>query len=90
MSTRTVKVCEECGRQCGNPIGWLVVSSMNIRSAATDDILVRSEAELDLCSQGCLLRYITRTLERAKVNRNAQPARQEPAKTEEPETRKVA
>lgn len=67
MSIRTVKVCEECGKQTTNGESWLVMSSIEIRSAGTNEDLVCSNIDLDLCSQGCLLRYVSRHLEQAQT-----------------------
>jgi len=66
MSILTVKVCEECGKQTTDGDGWLVMSSIEIRSAGTREGLMCSNIDLDLCSHGCLLRYISRNLERAQ------------------------
>lgn len=63
MSTVCVKVCEECSRQSADPRGWLVLDGLHIRSAKTSEKLVGVEGGLDLCSLGCLLRYITRTVD---------------------------
>lgn len=71
MSTLTVKVCEECGRQSVSGDGWLVVSDIDIRSASTNESLVSCDSGVDVCSPGCLLRYISRSLEPAM---NGHPA----------------
>ncbi len=67
MSILTVKVCEECGKQTTDGDGWLVMSSIEIRSAGTRDELMCSDVDLDLCSHGCLLRYISRNLEKVQT-----------------------
>ncbi|MEN6357044.1 MAG: hypothetical protein ABFD83_08185 [Armatimonadota bacterium] len=67
MSIRTVKVCEECGKQTTNGDSWLVMSSIEIRSAGTHEELVCSNIDLDLCSPGCLLRYVSRNLEQVQA-----------------------
>ncbi|MCE5323685.1 hypothetical protein LLG46_10280 [bacterium] len=66
MSIRTVKVCEECGKQTTNGDSWLVMSSIEIRYAGSNKELFCSNIDLDLCSPGCLLRYISRNLEHAQ------------------------
>ncbi|MCE5315614.1 MAG: hypothetical protein ABFD49_03845 [Armatimonadota bacterium] len=63
MSIRTVKVCEECGRQTTDGENWLVMSSIEIRQAGTREDVVCSHIDLDFCSPGCLLRYVSRGLE---------------------------
>jgi hypothetical protein len=63
MSRQTIKVCEECGRQTANGESWMVMSSIDVWSAGTRDSLLHSATDLDLCSPGCLLRYISRALE---------------------------
>jgi hypothetical protein len=71
MSIRTVKVCEECGKQTTNGDSWLVMSSIEIRSAGTNEELVCSNIDLDLCSPGCLLRYVSRNLEQVQARHPA-------------------
>ncbi|MHB9038150.1 MAG: hypothetical protein ACYC64_15945 [Armatimonadota bacterium] len=66
MSIRTVKVCEECGKQTTDGESWLVMSSIEIRQAGTRESVVCSNIDLDLCSPGCLLRYVSRNLEHAQ------------------------
>lgn len=66
MSKRTIIVCEECGRQTTDGDAWMVMSSINILTSGTRESLVRSAIDLDLCSPGCLLRYISRELEFAQ------------------------
>lgn len=63
MSTLVVKVCEECGRQSAMTDSWLVISDLEIKSAGAGESLVRVDSEVDLCSPGCLVRYISRRLE---------------------------
>ena len=65
MATLMVKVCEECGKQSMTGDGWLVIGGIDIRSANTNEAVVRTEADTDLCSPGCVLRYISRHLEPA-------------------------
>ncbi len=65
MSTLTVKVCEECGKQSVQGDGWLVIADIDIRSMSTDRSLMRAEQSIAICSPGCLLRYISRELEPA-------------------------
>jgi hypothetical protein len=66
MSIRTVKVCEECGKQTTDGESWLVMSSIEISVAGSREELVSSNTDLDLCSPGCLLRYVSRNLEQAQ------------------------
>lgn len=68
MATIVVKVCEECGKQSSSVDGWLVVSALDVKSAGSGRVLVRSDKELDLCSPGCLLRYISRNIDRASAS----------------------
>ncbi len=69
MSTLTVKVCEECGRRSAKADGWLVVSNMDVRSAKTGESVLSSEQGMDICSPGCLLRYVSRSLDLEASNR---------------------
>lgn len=64
MSILTVTVCEECGKQSTNCDGWLIIDSLDVRGAKAGPPFV-SERGVDLCSQGCALRYVSRALERA-------------------------
>jgi hypothetical protein len=64
MSILTVTVCEECGKQSTSCDGWLIVDSLDVRGAKSGVPFV-SERGIDLCSQGCALRYVSRALERA-------------------------
>jgi len=64
MSILTVTVCEECGKQSTTCDGWLVIESLDIRAAKAGPLFL-SEHGIDLCSQGCALRYVSRSLERA-------------------------
>lgn len=66
MSIRTVKVCEECGKQTMNGDAWLVMSDIEIRTAGLRENLVSSKIDLDFCSPGCLLRFVSRSLEIAQ------------------------
>ncbi|MEN6581149.1 MAG: hypothetical protein ABFD54_01720 [Armatimonadota bacterium] len=67
MAIRTVKVCEECGKQTAQGDSWLIMTSIEIMSASNRSDLVHSEnIDLDFCSPGCLLRYISRSLELAQ------------------------
>ncbi len=65
MSILTVTVCEECGKQSTTCDGWLVIDSLDIRPAKEGGPAYISERGIDLCSQGCALRYVSRSLERA-------------------------
>jgi hypothetical protein len=65
MSTLTVKVCEECGAQSATGEGWLVIADIDIRWARTNQPVIHSEGVIDLCSPGCVLRYLSRSLEPA-------------------------
>ena len=40
MSIRTVKVCEECGKQTTDGESWLVMSSIEIKQAGTRENFV--------------------------------------------------
>ncbi len=71
MSTLTVKVCEECGSQSASADGWLVIAGLDIRSATTGEVVTRVPAGTDLCSPGCLLRYVSRRLEPAMNGHSA-------------------
>lgn len=82
MSTLTVKVCEECGRQSATGEGWLVIADMDIRSARTNQPVVHSEGAVDLCSPGCVLRYVSRCLEPA-MNGHAPSCKHADAHAEE-------
>lgn len=84
MSKRTIIVCEECGRQTTDGDTWMVMSSINILSAATRENLVRSSIDLDLCSPGCLLRYISRELEFAQGRHPLTRSHVHPEKRAEP------
>lgn len=63
MSRQTIKVCEECGRQTTNGDSWLVMSGIDVWSAGTSQVVMHSTTDLDLCSPGCLLRYISKAME---------------------------
>lgn len=63
MATVMVKVCDGCGKQSANIDGWITVSSLDISAAATGETLARPDRELDMCSMGCLLRYITKRVD---------------------------
>ena len=65
MSTLTVKVCEECGEQTAHWDKWLVVSRFDVKHAVTGESVVQSSGDLDFCSQGCIVRYIARSIEHA-------------------------
>lgn len=65
MSTLTVRVCEECGIQSANPDGWLVIAGFDVRSATTGEPVTAVPTGADICSPGCLLRYVSRHLEPA-------------------------
>ena len=71
MSTLVVKVCEVCGNQSVTGDGWLVISSIDIRSANTDEPVVESDAPIDVCSPGCLVRYVSKSLEPAMHHQSA-------------------
>ncbi len=89
MPTLIVKVCEECRSQSASGDGWLVISSMDIRSAKTGAGLVQAEKDLDFCSPGCLLRYISSYLVSA-LNRPAVEMRGVPPDLSAPAQMKVA
>ncbi len=64
MSTLMVKVCEECGKQSKTADGWLVIADLDLKCIGTGASLIK-KTDVDVCSQGCLLRYISRHLERS-------------------------
>jgi len=72
MSTLVVKVCEVCGSQSVTGDGWLVISNIDIRSANRDEPVVQSDAPIDVCSPGCLLRYVSKSLEPAMHHQSRQ------------------
>lgn len=69
MATRTVKVCDECGKQCTSMDSWLVMEGISVRSGKTGKSVVNSDTSVDLCSPGCLLRYISKHIEPVKTDR---------------------
>ncbi len=71
MSTLTIRVCEECGAQSVTADGWLVMENINIRQAKTGCSVLQSDESVDLCSPGCVLRYISRCLEPAMNGHSA-------------------
>lgn len=69
MATRTVKVCDECGKQSTGTDSWLVMEGISVRSAKTGKCVVNSDTSVDLCSPGCLLRYLSKRLEPLMTDR---------------------
>jgi hypothetical protein len=79
MSTLMVTVCEECGKQSANCEGWLVIESLDLKAAKGVRSFV-NERGIDLCSQGCVLRYVSRMMERGvSMDHAARPALTEEA-----------
>ena len=83
MATIMVKVCEECGKQSSSIDGWLTISSVDVRSASSGSEVLQIEDELDLCSQGCLLRHLSRKLALALDNSHGDRGRPQPAPDKE-------
>jgi hypothetical protein len=73
MSTMVVRVCEECGSQSANADGWLVISGFDIRTAKTGEVVIQVPSGTDLCSPGCVLRYVSKQLKPA-MNGHSQSA----------------
>jgi hypothetical protein len=65
MSTLIVKVCEMCGDQFSQRESWLVVDNLDIKRGRTAETLLHVDDEMDFCSPGCLLRYVSRSVEHA-------------------------
>lgn len=64
MSTMMIKVCEECGKQETSRHSWLIIENIDIKSVETNESVIRA-SHVDLCSQGCLLRYIAKAVDAA-------------------------
>lgn len=64
MSTMMIKVCEECGKQETSRHSWLIMENIDIKSVETNESVIK-ESNVDLCSQGCLLRYIAKAVDAA-------------------------
>lgn len=89
MSTLMVKVCEECGKRSDRADGWLVVSRLDVRSSGTGDRLI-DDTDVDLCSQGCLLRHVSRQIESAAHNHaHTRPVQRQAAVVEPEEDQDV-
>lgn len=76
MSTLVVKVCEMCGQQFPSKDSWLVVDNLDIRRGSTAESLLHVDDQMDFCSPGCMLRYLSRSVEHAVVHhehREVQP-----------------
>lgn len=65
MAKITLTVCEVCSENCVPTDRWLKLLSMDVRYGDTNDALVQSDADLDFCSPGCLMRYLAKRLEPA-------------------------
>ena len=64
MSIITVRVCEECGRNYAENDASLVVAGMDVKSAVSDRTILHSNTDLDFCSPGCMLRYVSKRVEK--------------------------
>ena len=64
MSTMMIKVCEECGKQETSRHSWLIIENIDIKSVETNESVI-SSSNVDLCSPGCLLRYISKAADAA-------------------------
>jgi hypothetical protein len=71
MSTLVVKVCEACGEQFSQRSAWLVVDALDIKRGGTAETLLHVEDEMDFCSPGCLLRYVSRNVEHAMAHHDS-------------------
>jgi len=71
MATLSVKVCDECGKQGTSMDTWMVLEGIEVRSAKTGRSVISSNTGVDLCSPGCLLRYLSKSLEPMMAERVA-------------------
>lgn len=61
-------ICDECGTQSQVPDRWLMLSALDVRRLLSGTDLLSVSTELDFCSPGCLLRWLSKAVEKgAKV-----------------------
>jgi len=78
MSDVMMKACEECGEHSVSWDSWLTVSSLEIRLTKAGDDLIHWDEDLDFCSPGCLLRYVSKSVNQAMACHDAMARRGEP------------
>lgn len=56
--------CDECGTQAQHPDRWLVLSALDVHRLLSGTDLVSVSADLDFCSPGCLIRWLSKAVEK--------------------------
>jgi hypothetical protein len=57
-------ICDECGTQSQHPNRWLMLSSLEVRKLLSGAEVSAVASELDFCSPGCLVRWVSKTVEK--------------------------
>jgi hypothetical protein len=55
-------ICDECGARAQRPDRWLLLQAIDLKDLERGRKILGVKSELDFCSPGCVIRWISKRL----------------------------